>query len=67
VLITDGSDFFLTVTDRVRRGVQICESFELPMSFIDNIDDEGLDRLNAVKREVEDRLKSCTELTTING
>ena len=52
-----GQSFFVTISDKQNRSVKICDNFELPMSFVDNIDDEdGFDRTQAIFDAVKDQL-----------
>lgn len=52
-----GQSFNVTISDKQNRSVKICDNFELPMSFVDNIDDEdGFDRTQAIFNAVKEQL-----------
>ncbi len=63
----DGSSYLLTVNDRIKRGKPLCENMILPSAFIDSIEDDGFDRTQAVKKAVEHKLKSESEITNQDG
>ena len=52
----------------MNRSLKICYSYELPMSFVDNIEvADDFNKNQEIFRAVKERLQTAAEVTNING
>ena len=63
----DGENYKLTINDRIKRGKPLCENLALSNAFINSVEDNGYDKISAVKKAVERKLKTESEITNLDG
>ena len=68
LMVRNGDNYFLTISDKMNRSLKICDNYELPMSFVDNIEvEDDFNTSQEIFSAVKERLQTAAEVTNING
>ena len=61
-----GENFHLTLFDNGAKSA-VCVKEAIPQSFTSAVDDDGMERLYAVKRAIEAKIKSASSVKNASG